>query len=425
MIWLLGGYMWLFIHRPFEVWPWLAPLHVERVYMLVTIGYWALSVEKVWIKNRLNAAFVFFWLVLLVAWVASPYSALGTQTVEDYFKVAVFYVLVISSVRTERDLKLLVMLFLGAMAVYMAHSLWEYHNGRHVYRMGTARMVGVDVTNGDPNSFAGTIVCSLPLVLPVWNYLKGSRFRWLPLGYIGLATTCIMLTGSRMGFVGLGALSLIAALLSKHRLLIITMLAMGAPIVWNLLPHDRQERYLTLIDPSHGPANAQGSAESRWQGWRDGVQLWRECPVFGVGPGGFGPSRGSGLQTYNLRGVQSHQLYGQVLGELGTLGAVAFGMLILGFVINYLRLRRICQREPEFRGRFLAQLIQSVTVSIALLLLMGFAGHNLYSYRWLWFGAFQVIALDCIRRSQQESANEMRLLAVGTAQCTAGEYSVV
>ncbi len=23
MIWLLGGYMWLFIHRPFEVWPWL------------------------------------------------------------------------------------------------------------------------------------------------------------------------------------------------------------------------------------------------------------------------------------------------------------------------------------------------------------------------------------------------------------------
>lgn len=24
MIWLLVGYMWLFIHRPFEVWLWLA-----------------------------------------------------------------------------------------------------------------------------------------------------------------------------------------------------------------------------------------------------------------------------------------------------------------------------------------------------------------------------------------------------------------
>ena len=40
MIWLLGGYMWLFIHRPFKVWPWLGELRVERVYMLVTIFYW-------------------------------------------------------------------------------------------------------------------------------------------------------------------------------------------------------------------------------------------------------------------------------------------------------------------------------------------------------------------------------------------------
>ena len=35
MIWLLGGYMWLFVHRPFEVWPALGSLQIERGYMFV------------------------------------------------------------------------------------------------------------------------------------------------------------------------------------------------------------------------------------------------------------------------------------------------------------------------------------------------------------------------------------------------------
>ncbi|MBU4399454.1 MAG: hypothetical protein KKE86_08990, partial [Planctomycetes bacterium] len=71
MIWLLGGYMWLFIHRPFEVWPWLGGLHVERMYMIATILYWGIAVDKQWIRNRLNLAFACFWLAMLAAWIAS------------------------------------------------------------------------------------------------------------------------------------------------------------------------------------------------------------------------------------------------------------------------------------------------------------------------------------------------------------------
>jgi hypothetical protein len=32
------------------------------------------------------------------------------------------------------------------------------------------------------------------------------------------------------------------------------------------------------------------------------------------------------------------------------------------------------------------------------MLFLGWAGHNLYRYNWLWLGAFQVIALHCIRQ---------------------------
>jgi O-antigen ligase len=402
VIWLLGGYMWLFIHRPFEVWRWLGELHVERVYMLGTIAYWAIAADKQWISNRLNAAFVFFWIVLLAAWFASPFSAQGTGTVENYFKVAVFYVLVMSTVRSEKDLKLLLMMFLGAMALYMAHSLREYHCGRGESRMGTWRMIGVDASGSDPNSFGATIAFSLPIVFPLWYDFCSYRVRLGLAGYVALAAACILLTGSRGAFLALSALAMTAVLLSKRRATILLVLIIAAPVAWNLLPEDRQNRYLTIIDPSRGPANAQVSAESRWQGWHDGVRMWQEHPFFGTGPGAFGLARG-----YDL---QSHQLYGQVLGELGTLGAMAFGTIVLCFLLNYLDMRQICRQEPDLRNTLSARLIQAVVVTVALLLLLGFAGHNLYRYTWLWFGAFQGIALHVL----QTRVNELSIVAIAS-----------
>src|SRR5437868_7024156 len=57
MLWLLGGYMFLYIHRPFETWPVLGALQLERVYMLLTILVWMFQPGKRWFGNRLLAAF--------------------------------------------------------------------------------------------------------------------------------------------------------------------------------------------------------------------------------------------------------------------------------------------------------------------------------------------------------------------------------
>jgi O-antigen ligase len=122
--------------------------------------------------------------------------------------------------------------------------------------------------------------------------------------------------------------------------------------------------------------------------------MWKERPLLGSGPGVFGLARG-----YDL---QAHQLYGQVLGELGTLGAVAFGMVVLCFFANYLAMRRICRQEPDLLVTLPTRVIQAVTIAVILLLLLGLAGHNLYRYTWLWFGAFQAIALQCLTRKREE-----------------------
>ena len=64
-------------------------------------------------------------------------------------------------------------------------------------------MIGVDVTWSDPNTFAATIVYAMPLTIPFWRTIRTRRTTLLLLAYTALATTCVLLTGSRTGFVGL------------------------------------------------------------------------------------------------------------------------------------------------------------------------------------------------------------------------------
>jgi O-antigen ligase len=389
MLWLLGGYMWLYIHRPFEVWPVLGTIRLERVYMILMLAYWACWPGRQWLANRLNPAYLCFFATIVASWLVSPYHDVGTKTVEDYFKVAVFFVLVMSSVRTERDLKRLIVMYVAVVGLYMLHSLWEYKNGRHTYRMGIARMVGVDSNYNDPNTFGATILYSLPMAWAMWREQMRGWQRGLLCGYFALSVVCIVLTGSRSGFAGLGLLAILIGMLSPYRFRILLAMALAAPVGWSLVPPHMQNRFLTLIDPSYGPKNAQQSAESRSEGWTDGVQFWRRHPMLGVGPFAFGEARGYGLQ--------SHHLYGQTIGELGSLGAITFGMILLGFFRNGWEMRRLAKAQPELAGSFAHRVSQAVILSVLMLLFLGFAGHNLYRYSWMWFGAFQAIALYTVQ----------------------------
>ena len=67
MIYLLGGYIWLFVHRPFERYTVLGDLQLERVYMLVMILCWVVWPNKGLIANRLHAALLGFTFVVTSA----------------------------------------------------------------------------------------------------------------------------------------------------------------------------------------------------------------------------------------------------------------------------------------------------------------------------------------------------------------------
>jgi hypothetical protein len=388
MIWVLIGYMFLFIHRPFEVWPSLAEIHLERLYMVGAMLYAATSLR--WIPNRQHLAYVAFALVVLVCWFCSPWMDHGEETVENFLKVLVFYVLVVATVHDEKSLRLVLLGFLGVMAVYMLHSLREYMGGRYAFRMGFARMIGVDKAMGDPNTFGASIIYALPFVVPFWKCQPSTLMRAFLGGYVSLSVVCIGLTGSRSAFVGLLLWGMIMLIRSRWRWCL-GIVALGCiPILWGALPDALQNRFETIVNPEVGPANARESAHNRLEGLEIGLNLWSQYPATGCGPGAWKIATG--------RKIESHNLYGQIVGETGTLGLVAFSLVLLGFWFNLRSVRLLYREHPGWGRDFLFHVATAVTFALFLLLFEGNFGHNLFRYSWLWYGGFIIITRHCVEQ---------------------------
>jgi len=400
MVWLLIGYMFLFIHRPFEVWPVLGEVRIELLYMLLTGAVWLVTPGKRWPSNALNGAILAFAGAMLTCWLLSPWSEETYLTVDRYVKMLVFYVLLVTVVHDERSLRRVTLAFLVVMAGYMLHSLWEYHNGRHEYRMSIVRMVGVDLALGDPNSFGNSIVYSLPFIMPFWLCNPSRTMRAFLVGYVALAAGCIVLTGSRSSFLGLVLFALLTIWLSRRR---VTWLALGcltAPLLWAVVPAEYQTRFETILYPEVGPANAQTSAQGRIEGLYTGFRLWDEYPATGCGPGAWIPASHSKLE--------SHNMLGQLVGEMGTLGVLTFASVLLCLWVNLRSVRKAYQRHPEWGDDFPRLLSRCLGMAVVLLLLLGMFGHNLYRFSWVWDAGFLVITYQCVKQRARQSADPPR-----------------
>jgi hypothetical protein len=387
--------MFLFIHRPFEVWPALGDLRVERIYMLLTMAVWLVYPGKRWLPNAQHAAYFAFAFAVAACWAVSPWADKGQPVVEDWFKILVFYLLLVTCVSDEKGLQRMAVGLVAVMGVYLLHSLREYVGGRHTYRMGIARMIGVDSTLGDPNSFGASIVFVLPFIPALWRAgVGGRRGRLLLAGYAGLSVLCILLTGSRSSLIGLAIWTLTLVLRVRRAWLWLLVLAAVSPAVYVALPESLQTRFETIVNPDAGPANAKASGEGRIEGLTKGFELWAANPLTGVGPGAWRPATRSP--------IESHNLYGQLVGETGLLGALTFGAVVWCFRGNLRRVAAVRRAYPEWGTDAVFQIAGAVCGGVLLLLLMGFFGHNLFRFSWLWYGGFLIIARHCVARRVAE-----------------------
>lgn len=414
MLALLIGYIFLFIVRPFEYWPILGVFHLERLYALLLLVALLLWGRKRWLSSPLNIAIGGFFFVMLLSTAFAYDRSSAVSATINYVKLIVLYVAMIAIIQREEDLRRFVHAYLTIMALYVWWSAWEFFvNDRHSYRMGIRRMMGVDQTYGDPNSFAASIVYSLPFL---WMALrtKGAtkRFRALLYLYGALAAVAIVYSGSRSAMVtGLLFLGLVW-LDSSRKALGMVLLAFVLVGVWIGMPESYKIRFISAFVPGyaaeHAQATADASARGRIEGLILGYRTFLRYPALGIGPGNFKYAWGEDAGAF--QGMSAHNLYGQLLGELGGGGAVAFAAIVLLTFRCHNRIRR--RAKPLLRGEgpeidprrrttllFLRNTSVASMQALVLLLFNGNFGHNLFRFNYLWLAAFAVISLDLMNRS--------------------------
>ncbi|MGA2062774.1 MAG: O-antigen ligase family protein [Thermoguttaceae bacterium] len=411
-LWMAAFYLALFIIRPWELLlPWLAVIHFERLYaitmILVVAGTCGIRLR--W-SSQTAAVFSFFAAIGISA-VCAWKPELAGDGVYAYLTLVVFYVALVSVVRTPYELSFIVVCYVVTMAVYLAKAEWDFFVNSAVWSYDSGRMTrmfGIEDTFGHPNYLAESIVVSLPMLLflfrvrhqftATWPRIWRLWFGWGLGGYLLLALTSLVFTNSRAGVATLVVFLVLVSLrgggLGRKAL----YLCMGSLLMiggWFVLPAEHQNRFRTLWDPEGGPEYARRSGEGRLAGFRAGIEMCRRFPATGVGVGNFRPYRKECVDGIDL---DAHSLPGQLLGETGLLGGACFLLMIGATLLNCRQVRLFTRGKACPTLDILAELSFAVRTSLMLLLFEGLAIHNVYRFNYLWLAAFSLLSAQFASR---------------------------
>jgi len=412
---LLFFWAW-FIVRPQEIVRGLGGgVPLERILVLALIA-------SLIVHHRLLKAEPFFssritW--ALAAFVAVNYLSVFTAVwrsgalivANELGKTFVFYFCLINLITNSRALGRFLWVYVLGIGWLAASSLWAF--GAHPYyaqgiQRATSLGVVSEVTWGDPNATASNLALAIPFLVVLLNATRSFLGRTILVGLLAVYVVCIVLTGSRMGLVVTVLVFSVMVLQSSKRLLLVPALFGFLSLAWVFIPAEYQERYQTLLNiretaRGHNITSSEGeSAHGRVIGFEVAMQMFVDRPILGVGAGDFAAAWWAKDLPYSYHGEkgwhQPHNLPGQLLAELGLLGAATFGY----FVFTLLRENRAARHQLAVLRSpppLLMALGKAIVVVVIALFVGGLSGHNLYRYNWYLAGG--LVALLC-RMTEQE-----------------------
>lgn len=279
---------------------------------------------------------------LLAAVMFSHGSYLGGayQAVYDFAKVGLYYLLFVSLVNTPARLRTYLSWLLALAVVLAVLGLLHFHGVIHLAGLELADVVQTQVDEGtgeklvlrrlistgiynDPNDLALILVSALAISLYRLTQPAAGARRLLWLAPLGLFGYAFGLTQSRGGLIGL-AVGLLVLLRSRFRGWKSAVLILAALPALLLLFAGRQTD-LSLSDP-------EDSGLGRLQLWEEGLDLFRQSPVLGIGMGQYAEEVGQ----------VAHNSFVHCYVELGFGGGTLF---LSAFLLALLGLRRL-GRQP-------------------------------------------------------------------------------
>jgi O-antigen ligase len=386
-LYLLFGTSW-FLHLPARV-PFLGTIRFDLllvVAMAILVlanraetGYQPPQADK-WLRALIAYS------ILVIPFVEWPGTVIRFG-LPDLIKAAAFYYFTIAFVKTEKELKQFISVFVIWQLWRVAEPLYLHvttgYWGDVAYEAGGEylnRLSGAphDVVN--PNGLA-FIICT---VLPFIYFLSGLSWvrRLVLLGVAPLAIYALVLTGSRSGIIGLGVVFAGILMKSKRRVLLLVTAGIALVVGFPWLDPDMQDRYLSLIGMSQ---KHEATAKGRLEGMEQDIEVVARRPIFGHG---LGTSREANFH-FGGRDQPSHNIYLEVAEELGVAGLVIFMLFMIAIFRGFIRLRTRL-READ-AGLFLQKAVDAIQTWLAMDFIFSFASYGLLSYEWYLLGGLLAV----------------------------------
>ena len=191
----------------------------------------------------------------------------------------------------------------------------------------------------------------MALGIPVAWYLAGSLpssgiarfFRFINYVYIPAALLGIALSGTRTALLAsvVGMAFGLASLTRLRLIARILIFALLASIILILLPYVETLKSFQRLGTT-GTELTSGDLNNRTNNWRDGLASFEEHPLLGVGANMY---RSVNSLAKDNQGKVSHNSYLSILVELGLIGFILFGIIL---VITFAQ----AWRQPKWQSWF-------------------------------------------------------------------------
>jgi len=389
-------YFATFVVQPGALFPALSVLHAERAFGVLVLLSMLLKIKfrKVrlsFVHNPINYILLAFLGVMGLSVFTSFWPTQSVNATIDFAKILVFYFLIANLLNNQKRLRIFVWEYILLIGWVAVSSLEGYFSGNIQFAQGIERAQGI--TGSDPNSLAVTLALATPFI---WYILFAEKSKWLKLLGIGVLIASlytIILTGSRSAILGLVTIVFLVWIRSRRKFVSLVIALLIVTITWIVMPEQYKGRYRTILSSTYGEID--DSSQGRIKAWKAGVRMIFDRPVLGVGAGAFGTAHATGYTPEGKRQswLQPHNVYIQLLAELGVLGFVIFSALICTIIRHNMKLQKTL-RDGSKKKNWNYYLSTAMMTSLGTLFVTGIFGHSLYRLNWYFIAALTVVLVD-------------------------------
>ena len=373
--------------------PLLGSLRLELVIgslILIAIGVsWAQQPARTDRYPSLTGSIVFLFVAMALSVPGSYWIGKSVDTMLGVLKMFSLYIMIMATVDTEAKLRQFIWVYVCMVAlivgepfigVFTGSALWDSHRGY-------PKLMGVTGLWAHPNSLGGFAAANLAILyyLFVAERQKMKKYFLLGLGIISMAT--VVFTGSRTAYVGIMGIAVFIWLRAAKRSLVLVVVIAVLVLTWILAPQAYKDQFLSIgkvsgVVTGEPDEPGDGSISERWEIVLDAWEIFIDHPIFGVGVDAFPTARGERFDRWQ----DTHNLYLQILTNLGIVGAIAFIIMLYRVFELLERAKRLLRQTQSEQSPWLESLANGVGAFVGARLIVGMFGMDLYENYW-WLAA--------------------------------------